>query len=404
MKDKRILFINSIVGNGSTGRIIEGLCDELAKRKADTLVCFGRRTAPERLNTYRIGNGLGVCLHGAASRITDRHGLYSSKATRELIKTIGKYGPDLIHLHNLHGYYLNYELLFRFLREYARPVLWTLHDCWTFTGHCTHFEYAGCERWKERCHDCRQLREYPGSILADASESNYRLKKELFTGISGMKLVTPSNWLKDKVAESFLREYPVAVIPTGIDLSQFKTVPSKLREKYGLGETTVILGVANPWRERKGLDDFIRLAGMLPEDHRLVMIGLKKSQLKLIPKNVIAITRTDSVREMAEWYSAADLHLNLTREDTFPTTNLEAMACGTPVFTYRAGGSPESIGEGCGRVFDTDDLQGVRDAVIRLGRKTPEIIQNCVEHAKLYDREVRFQDYIAQYEKILYEV
>ncbi len=404
MKNKKILFVNSIIGTGSTGRLITGLCRALSAEGVQSLVCYGRKSAPGEVPCYRIGSDQGVYVHGMISRLTDRHGLYSSRATKALVRQIASFGPDLIHLHNIHGYYLNYEILFRFLREYGRPILWTLHDCWSFTGHCTHFEYIGCKRWQEQCRDCMQLREYPKSVLLDASETNYRKKKELFTGIRDLSLITPSAWLKGKTEQSFLKGYPVSVIPTGIDLSQFQPTQSALREQYGLQDKTVLLGVANPWRERKGLEDFIRLSSMLPENVRIVMIGLKKRQLSLIPKNVIGIEKTDSVKEMAAWYSLADLHVNLTYEDTFPTTNLESMACGSPVLTYGAGGSPESVAEGCGFVLPVGDLEGVRRIVSEYGRKNEVTVKACIRQAAKYDKAVRFREYIEKYEEILHQV
>ena len=396
MKNKRVLFINSIVGTGSTGRIISGLCHVLKEHGVESLVCYGRGGAPENIDTFRIGSDSDVYLHGALSRITDRHGLYSKRATEGLVRRIKAFRPDLIHLHNLHGYYLNYEILMDFIRHAKLPVIWTLHDCWTFTGHCTHFEYAGCEKYKTGCFECGELKQYPRSLLMDASKSNYERKKRAFCGIEHMRLVTPSFWLRERVGESFLKDYESDVIPTGIDLDTFKPLPSDIRERYGIGDRILLLGVANPWRERKGLDDFIRLAGSFSDEIKIAMIGLKKKQLSLIPDNVIALEKTESVEEMAQWYSAADIHVNLTREDTFPTTNIESLACGTPVITYRAGGSPESLDETCGRIIEKDDLKGVINAVTEFGKKTDRIREACLRHSVLYDRRDRFKEY---YEK-----
>ena len=393
MSDKKVLFINSIVGTGSTGRIITGLCDILHEHDMDTLVCYGRGGAPDGCAAYRIGSKQDVYLHGAMSRLTDRHGLYSSAATKRLISKIREYDPDIIHIHNIHGYYLNYEILFDYLRGCNKKLIWTLHDCWTFTGHCTHYEYTGCQKWKMLCHDCEQLREYPKSVLMDASESNYLLKKRLFTGISGMQLVTPSYWLQDQVSRSFLGGYNTDVIPTGIDLERFRPVRSDIRERYGLGDRIIILGVANPWRERKGLDQFIKLSAMLGERFRIVMIGLKPSQMKLIPANITGIMKTDSPEEMVGWYTAADMYVNLTLEDTFPTTNIESLACGTPVITYRAGGSPEALTDNCGRVIERDHLDEVKLAIEQYGRKKAELSDECVKRAQEYDSRKRFREY-----------
>ncbi|MBQ7464627.1 MAG: glycosyltransferase [Lachnospiraceae bacterium] len=397
MRNKRILFINSIVGTGSTGRLISGLCGMLSKKDTDTLVCYGRGRADDSVATFRIGRDFDVYMHGVMSRITDRHGLYSTGPTRILLKVIDAFEPDLIHLHNLHGYYLNYSILMRYLKEKRIPIVWTLHDCWAFTGHCTHFEYAGCDRWKtDGCHDCSELREYPRSVCRDASRENFLLKKELFTGFDDLRIVTPSNWLKERVEESFLSGYGVDVIPTGIDLDTFRKKESGIKKKYGIEEKKVILGVANPWRDRKGLDEFIRLSSLLPDEFRIVMIGLKKSQLSLIPESITAIEKTESIEEMVRWYSAAELFMNLTREDTFPTTNIEALACGCPVITYRAGGSPESLDETCGRVVNVDDIDEVLRLIKDSSWRRQGISENCRNRAVLYDRNKRYLEY---YEK-----
>lgn len=398
MRNKRVLFINSIVGTGSTGRLISGLCRMLSKKDTDTLVCYGRGRADDDIATFRIGRDIDVYMHGAISRITDRHGLYSTGATRILLKVIDAFQPDIIHLHNLHGYYLNYKMLMQYLKEKRTPIIWTLHDCWAFTGHCTHFEYAGCDRWKkEGCHDCSELREYPKSLCCDASRKNFLLKKELFTGFEDLKIVTPSNWLKERVEESFLSGYGIDVIPTGIDLDTFRKEESDIKKRYGIGDKKVILGVANPWRDRKGLDEFIKLAAILQDDFRIVMIGLKKSQLSRIPGNITAIEKTESVEEMVQWYSAAEVFLNLTREDTFPTTNIEALACGCPVITYRAGGSPESLDETCGRVVDVDDLEEVIRLIKDGSWRGQGISESCRNRAMLYDRDKRYLEYYEKY-------
>ncbi|MCR5651461.1 MAG: glycosyltransferase [Lachnospiraceae bacterium] len=405
MRNKKVLFINSIVGTGSTGRLVSGLCGMLSKKSIDSIVCYGRGKADDGIQTFRIGRDMDVYIHGALSRITDRHGLYSDAATKTLLKVIDSFEPDLIHLHNLHGYYLNYRTLMEDLKKRSVPVIWTLHDCWTFTGHCTHFEYAGCSKWKEEgCHDCTELKEYPKSVFKDASKENFLLKKELFTGFKDLQIVTPSKWLEERVKESFLSGYETTVIPTGIDLGIFKPADSDIKKRKGLENKKVILGVANPWRDRKGLDEFIKLAGILPEEYRIVMIGLKKSQLSLIPDNVTAVEKTESIQEMAEWYNSAEVFLNLTREDTFPTTNIEALACGCPVITYAAGGSPESLDESCGRVVQTDDLKKVEELIKDSSWRDQDIRENCRKRALNYDRDKRYLQYYEEcYKKYLTE-
>ncbi len=400
MKNK-ILMLNTVAGRGSVGRLITGLSFALKKVGHEPYIAFGRGDAPMGLASYRVNNNADVIIHGVMSRLTDRQGLYSSNATRKLIEIIRGAEPDIIHLHNIHGYYVNYEILFSFLKnEFVKgggSVVWTLHDCWSFTGHCVHFEYAGCDRWKTKCFNCPEKNQYPASLLMDSSRSNYERKRRAFTGVPGLTLVTPSGWLKDRVKESFLREYPVEVVPTGIDTEQFKPEESNIRERFGIGDRTLLLGVASPWRERKGFDDFLRLSGEIDENTVIAMVGLNRKQLDKARslKNIIPVMKTDSVRELAEWYSAADYYVNLTLEDTFPTTNIEAMACGTPVITYRSGGSSESLTENTGRVVDKGDTGAVLRAVSELsGMDREERRRRCLERAAEYSMDKRFFEYI----------
>lgn len=399
----KVLFINTVAGKGSVGRLVTALSSALKEKGAETLIAYGRWDKPEGYDCYRIGSDFSVALHGALSRTTDRHGLFSSSATKELIKKIREYDPDIIHLHNVHGYYVNYDLLFSFLKnEYAKNkahrIIWTLHDCWSFTGHCVHFEYVRCDRYKEQCHDCPEKKQYPASYFLDASKDNFLKKRKAFTGVCNLTIVTPSDWLKERVGESFLREYPVIRVPTGIDLNTFKKQKTDIRERYGIGEKTLLLGVAAPWRERKGFDDFLKLADAA-NDAVIAMVGLNKAQAHAAAghKNIIPVMRTDSVKEMAEWYSAADIYVNLTYEDTFPTTNLEAMACGTPVITYRAGGSPEALNEDTGVIIEVGDIGGVLKAVKELkGRDREKTAESCIKKASMYSRESMYKGYIEE--------
>ncbi len=401
--NKRVLLINVTCGFGSTGRIVNGIYDELTARGCECMIAYGREDATEGYNAYRIGSEFDVRLHGALSRISDRHCFYSSSATRRLLDKIDEFQPDIVHLHNLHGYYLNVQILFDYLRETGVTVIWTLHDCWPFTGHCTHFEFVGCNKWLTGCDRCEQLREYPKSFLADASAQNYEEKKHLFTDMPDMTLVTPSFWLKGKVEQSFMSQYPVKVVPNGIDIEQFQPTDSDLRKKYGLKNKFVVLAAAYPWRERKGFDEFIKLSRILSDRYQIVMVGLKEKQMKKLPKNIIALPRTNTIQGMAAWYTAADAYVNLTLEDTFPTTNIEALACGTPVVTYKAGGSPECVIEGkCGYVVPRSSIEGVAAALDKI-RTGEDMYDNCLDRAWEYSKEKRYGQYIDDvYEEILY--
>lgn len=339
----RVLMINSVCGIRSTGRICTDLAAALEADGHEVKIAYGRETAPEAAARFavRIGTDTGVRLHALRARLSDSSGFGSTSATKRFVEWIEDYAPDVIHLHNLHGYYLDLELLFRALRGYGRPIIWTLHDCWAFTGHAAYCEAADCERWESGCFACPKRSDYPKSLV-DHSRENWLRKKELFTSVPSLALVTPSEWLAGLVGRSFLREYPVSVIRNGVDTGVFRPVRSEVKKRLGIEGKKMILGVAAVWDARKGLDDCIALSALLGEDCRVVLVGLNEQQLRALPASVLGIRRTDSAQGLAELYSAADYFINPTYEDNYPTTNLEAISCGTPVLSYDTGGSPES--------------------------------------------------------------
>lgn len=390
----KVLMINSVCGIKSTGRIATDLADMLTEKGHTVKIAYGREEVPEKYKEYavRIGNEWDVRLHGLEARLFDNAGFGSKKATLKFLEWVREFAPDIIHLHNLHGYYINVELLFKFLKEYKKPVIWTLHDCWAFTGHCAYFDLCKCYKWMTECHKCPQKREYPASILLDNSRKNYRNKKKAFQGVDNMVIVTPSKWLSDLVKESFLREYETRVINNGIDLTLFKPTEGEFRDKYKLGNKIIVLGVASAWGVRKGLVDFIELRKQLDRRYEIVLVGVSEEDKNILPDGMLGITRTDSVKELAEIYTAADIFLNLTYEDNYPTVNLEAQACGTPVITYRTGGSVESVPEE--QVASTGDLKSVVELIVKYeGKKTS--VQS------FYDKNVAFEEYIELYEEIL---
>jgi glycosyltransferase involved in cell wall biosynthesis len=343
----KILQINSVCGIRSTGRICTDLAEVLEQNGHECKIAYGREIVPEKYQKYavRIGNGFDVKIHALQSRIFDNMGFGSRYATEKFIEWVKDYNPDVIHLHNIHGYYINIEILFNYLAKAKKPVVWTLHDCWAFTGHCAYYSYVKCDKWKTGCNNCPQKRSYPSSFLFDQSKQNWIKKKALFTSVNNIILVTPSKWLANEVKQSFLCKYPVKVIPNGIDLNVFKPTPSDFREKNGLVGKKIILGVASIWDKRKGLDDFVELSKIIDDNYKIVLVGLSEKQMNDLPKNILAISRTNNVKELAEIYSSADILFNPTYEDNYPTVNLEAQACGIPVITYRTGGSVESVPE-----------------------------------------------------------
>ena len=407
----RVAIINTVIGTGSVGRIACGTADEIINNGGEALLCRGRGEEIDGYVNYRVGSDPDMFIHGILTRITDKHGLYSKGATHRLIRRLEAFEPDVIQLHNIHGYYANYPVLFDWLKECKRPIVWTLHDCWSFTGHCVHYEYCGCDKWEYgSCFDCPEKSEYPASYIKDASKSNMALKKQCFTGVPGMHLVTPSEWLKGSVEHSIMKDYPVQVINTGIDLDIFKPSPSGLREKYDIGDRILLLGVANPWRERKGLYDFGALYKLLeeryPDKYRIALIGLKPSHMDELPEGIIKIVHTESVAELAQWYSMANIYVNLTYGDTFPTTNIEALACGTPVITYASGGSGEAVTEKTGRIVDKGDLEGVTEAAeyfraVYDRGDADDLRAGCVAHAAAnYKKQDKYKEYYELYQKI----
>lgn len=363
----KILQINSVCGIGSTGRIATDIHAALKTKGFSSHIMYGRDESRACDSTVKISNRVDFYYHALQTRLFDKHGFFSTKSTELAIKLIDELQPDVIHLHNIHGYYINVELLFTYLKQ--RPqikIIWTLHDCWPFTGHCAYFDFVNCDKWKTQCFNCPQKNTYPASNLFDNSKGNYQRKKTAFVGLENLTIVTPSRWLADLVKQSYLQDYPVQVVNNGIDLSVFYPRKSAFRLKHNLTDNFLIMGAASIWSPRKGFDDFISLASQLPNDYRLVMVGLPLDKIKALPSNIIGIHRTDNPIELAEIYSAVDVFFNPTYEDNYPTVNLEAIACGTPVITYNTGGSPESVSAEHGFVIDKGNLSAVMEILRRL--------------------------------------
>lgn len=352
------------VPNGSTGGIMMKEHRELLSAGKESYAFWGRGREAEKSNEMKFASDAEVKLDVLQTRIDGKAGFHSKNATKRLLARLDEIKPDVVHLHNLHGYYVNIEMLFNWLANHNCKVEWTLHDCWSFTGHRAYFTYAKCAQWKEHCaysRPCSQLNTYPKTFSKSSCSWNYEEKNHLFNLVPAerMKLITPSQWLADLVGESFLKDFPVEVRHNTIDTDVFKPIPSDFRERYGIGDRFMILGVASPWTERKGLSDFVRLAGQLDSDkYVIVLVGLSEKQVEELPKGIVGLTRTESREELAGIYSTADVFFNPTTEDNFPTVNLEAEACGTSVVTYDTGGCSETVKREGSRVVD-----GYEDAI-----------------------------------------
>lgn len=399
----RVLQINSVCGVGSTGKIAVGIHNLLKSKGHGSCIAYGRGVPRNCDSTIKIGNRIDNYIHVALTRLFDRHGFGSKRATRKFIKKIKQYNPDIIHLHNIHGYYLNVKILFDFLKSTNIPTVWTLHDCWSFTGHCSHFDFIGCDKWTMLCNKCPEKKSYPKSMLCDNSGKNFLDKKTIFTGLNNFTLVSPSYWLTTLVKRSFLKHYPVQVINNGVDIDIFKPTESDFRDRYNLGDKYVILGVASVWSDRKGLRYFIDLSDEISEDEVIVIVGLTNKQIKQIPKKIIGITKTNNAKELAEIYTCADVYINPTLEDTFPTTNIEALSCGTPVVTFNTGGSPESICSSNGIILNSDAdsskiLESARDIYMSKSLMKNSISEDAKEK---YDSDKNFMKYIELYDMLV---
>jgi putative colanic acid biosynthesis glycosyltransferase len=397
----RILQINSIANSGSTGRITEEIGNVLLAHGHESYIAYGRGHAKSSSNLIKIGNKRDVYLHGAYTLLTDKHGFASSRATQKFIEKIEKIRPDLIALHNLHGYFINLPILFKYINSVNIPIVWTLFDCWAFTGHCSYFDDINCIKWQTYCEKCPKYKNYPTSWL-DNSSQNFENKKQLFTSVKKMELITHSKWLGDLVKQSFLKNYSANVTPSAINLDLFKPISSDLRERFNLGNKKIILGCASTWSSRKGYHDFIKLVQFLNNDFQVIMIGLNQEELKGLPKNIIGFKRTESIEELAQWYSLAFVFVNPTTQDNFPTTNLESLACGTPVITYDTGGSPEAIDASTGFVVEKGNVSGIVEKIYQLDAMDYDMISiACRARAeRLYDKKARYMDYLRIFERM----
>ena len=396
----KIVEINSVCGVGSTGRICVGIAEVAAEHGYECKIAYGRMKAPEKYEavSHRIGSDLGVKLHAIKSRLFGKTGLYSKGATKKFISWLKEYKPDIIHLHNLHGYYINVPMLFDYIKTTDAKVIWTLHDCWAFTGHCAYFDSVGCAKWKTQCEKCPQKSSYPKSFI-DFSDKIYAIKKYCFSDVKDMTIVTPSQWLADLVKQSFLRNYSVTVIYNGIDLDVFHPISGDILKRLNCDGKKVVLGVAYQWGERKGLDVFIELSQRLNDDYRIILVGVDEKLLKSLPQSIIGITRTNSQSELAELYSAADVFVNPTREEVLGMVNIEAIACGTPVITFETGGSPETIDEKCGVVVAKNDIDSLEYWIHEICDKNIFSEEACLKRAQQFDYKDKYRQYVEMYSR-----
>jgi len=390
---KTLLQINVTSNWGSTGKIAEAIGLAAQRSGWNSYMAYGRYNNPSKLHTIKIGGRWDNYIHYAANRMLDMEGRASVRATKRLIGQIKDIQPDVVQLHNIHDHYLNYPLLFEYLNQTEIQVVWTFHDCWAFTGHCYHFVECGCEKWQKECGNCPMRNRF------DRSKENFLLKKELFTANKNLTIVQVSQWMAEFVGQSFLKEKKIRVIHNGVDLKVFRPVHSS--ECIVDSGKFRVLAVSSVWPKSKGLEDIIMLRSLLPMEYEITVVGVNEKQIESLPEGITGIRRTQNVQELVELYSTADVLINTTYADTFPTVNLEALACGTPVITYKTGGSPEAIDEKTGVVVPQGEVEDLAEA-IREMRANPLSREDCRKRAEeMYDKEKCFGEYVRLYEELL---
>lgn len=403
IQSKKIFQIAVEVNTGSTGTIAESIGKLVIKQGWKSYIAYGRYACPSNSEVIKISSAFDVALHVMATRLFDRHGMGSKNTTKKLISKIDKIKPDIIHLHHLHGYYINIELLFEYLHYSKIPVVWTFHDCWSVTGHCCYFDDIGCDKWKNECSNCPQLNDYPASLIFDRSKKNYYLKKTLFNKVQNLTIVSVSNWLKSIVDQSFLKNAAGTVIYNGVDVNTFKPLESITKTiDNNYNNKFVILGVASPWSKRKGFADFIKFSNLLCDDELIVLVGLDKKLLKNLPHNIHGISRIEGKEELVKLYNRANVYVNLSVEETFGLTTAEALACGTPAIVYNSTAGPELLDEDTGFVIPKRDILRLRRAVSIIKENGKELYSaKCRARAlKLFDESEKFGEYINLYKSL----
>lgn len=396
----KLLQISIEVNSGSVGRIAEQIGTVAIANGWESYITYARNHNPSRSKTIKIGSKFDVLWHGVETRILDNHCLSSRRATKKLITEIKEIAPDIIQLHHIHGYFINMRILFEYLASVDIPVVWIMHDCWAFTGHCAYFDYIGCSKWLTECNKCPLTHSYPASFCIDRSKTNYNLKRDLFTSVKNLTIVSVSQWLGRLVEQSFLSNISNTIIYNGVDVDVFSPniIPND-NIQHLTKNRKVLLGVASTWENRKGLNDYIMLNSMLSKDYVIVLIGLSTKQIKMIPNSMIGIERTENVQELAEWYCASDILLNLSYEETFGLTTVEGMSCGTPSIVYNATASPELVTPETGLIVEKGDIKGILSAIKIIMKKGKVFYsKSCREQVlRRFDKNKRAQDYINLY-------
>lgn len=399
---KKLLQINATANWGSTGRIAEQINLLAMEHGWDCYIAYGRNCNPSRSKLIRVGGKLNPYIHFAKQYLLDSEGLNSNYATKQLIKKIQTMNPDIIHLHNIHDHWLNYRILFEYLNNTNIKIVWTFHDCWAFTGGCAHFTSLKCNKWQEECKNC------PMKKCVDNSQNNFKLKRDIFTSNPNLTIVPVSKWLEKNIKNSFFNKNRIIHISNGVDIDAFHPIDIKKKviKSYKIDDKFLLVGLATAWSVQKGLNDYIELAEHLNEDYVVMLVGLKKNQVPILPKNVIAIERISDIKELVELYSTADIVLNLSYQETFGLTTIEGFACGTPGIVYNKTASPELIEGDIGYVVEAGNIEQLLSAIEVIKNKGKEYYSNnCRQRAvEFYDKNKCFEKYINLYNELLNEI
>ena len=392
----KVVQINAVCGKGSTGKICVDTSKLLTEKGIENYILYSLGKSDYPLG-IKFTNEKYLKIQALKSRVFGNNGFNSRLSTKNLISELERINPDIVHMHNIHSNDINLKILFDYFRKSKVKVYWSFHDCWAFTSYCAHFEMIGCDKWKTGCHKCALRKK--NSWFFDRSKSLYNRKKSIFEGVD-ITVVAPTKWMADAVENSFLKGVDCQILYYGLDTELFQPQPSDFREKYGLQNKKIVLGVAFGWGPKKGLDVFIKLAESLPENYQVVLVGTNSEVDNQLPSNIISIHRTNNQKELAQIYTASDVFVNATREETFGLVNIEALACGTPVVTFKSGGSPEAIDETCGAVVEKNDFEGIKKEIIRICENAPYSEDVC--RAKVlndFEKNKNYQKYLDVYEK-----
>lgn len=399
----RILQINSHYNQGGAARIVAGIHTRLQAEGEESYVAYGRGMQTEDEHIYRFNGTAEIYFSALASRLSGLNGWFNRRATSRLIRHIDRLQPDILHLHALHGYYLNFPMLFAYINDRKIPCVWTFHDCHAFVGNCGY--YFDCQKWKTGCEHCPSLRGYPASQFFDFTGYMWRRKKELFAAGAPKIIVTPSDWLTEQAKASYFGAYPCVTIHNGIDAVNtfYPRDREACRKKYGYGpEEKLVLGIAVGYHDpRKGAGYIIQAAKELGSEVKVILIGWEEQNNALLKgtDNIITIPNTGDTDMLAEYYSMADIFVLPSLAENYATVTLEAMACGTPVVGFDAGGIPEQLEDRRGIAVPVGD-QAAFTAAIRRALKTDCGLLCGEELASVIRRENSTEKMVNEYRSV----